>query len=256
MEGFVGFRPVPLQRIREKVNDYMNRGDYAAVGRHLLYWLEEARLGGDLRGQLSLRNELVGHYRKTGERDKALESGEEALRLLERLDLGGTVTEGTTCVNVATALSAFGENARALALFERARATYEGIPSTQPDLLGSLYNNMAVACGKLGRYDEALALFERAMALTAGVTGGGLEQAVTCLNMAEVVEAQLGMERGEARIYALLDRAAALLDAPDAPRDGYYAFVCEKCAPGFDYYGYFLEAERLREEAKRIYERD
>ena len=39
------------------------------------------------------------------------------------------------------------------------------------------------------------------------------------------------------------------------PRDGYYAFVCEKCAPTFDYYGYFLIADDLNERAKAIYER-
>ena len=36
-------------------------------------------------------------------------------------------------------------------------------------------------------------------------------------------------------------------------RDGYYAFVCEKCAPTFDYYGWFAEAEKLNGEAARIY---
>jgi hypothetical protein len=37
-------------------------------------------------------------------------------------------------------------------------------------------------------------------------------------------------------------------------RDGYYAFVCEKCASVFAYYGDFLYAEELEERAKRIYE--
>ena len=41
-------KPVPQQRIVEKVNDYMSRRDYAGVERHLKYWLEEARLGNDL----------------------------------------------------------------------------------------------------------------------------------------------------------------------------------------------------------------
>ena len=36
-------------------------------------------------------------------------------------------------------------------------------------------------------------------------------------------------------------------------RIGYYAFVCEKCAPTFDHYGYFLAAEELKETAERIY---
>ena len=33
-------RPVPQQRIMEKVDAYMSRRDYAGVERHLLYWLE------------------------------------------------------------------------------------------------------------------------------------------------------------------------------------------------------------------------
>ena len=37
-------------------------------------------------------------------------------------------------------------------------------------------------------------------------------------------------------------------------RDGYYAFVCEKCAPVFDYYGYFVTARKLAEQSRRIYE--
>jgi hypothetical protein len=72
-------RPIPQQRVIEKMDEYMSRRDYAGAERHLLYWLEEARVGGDLRGALLLRNEMVGHYRKTGERDKALESAEAAL---------------------------------------------------------------------------------------------------------------------------------------------------------------------------------
>ena len=244
---------VPQQRIIEKMNAYMARRDYAGAERHLLYWLEEARMGGDLRGQLMLQNELVGHYRKTGERDRAMASAEAALALLDELDFRGTISEGTTCVNAATAMSAFGENARALALFRRARAAYEGSEQTGPELLGGLYNNMALACAALGNYGEAEALYEKAMAQMEKVPHGALEQAITCLNLANLAEARDGMEAGEGRIYELLDRAVELLDGRALPRDGYYAFVCEKCAPTLEYYGWFADAEQLKEEAERIY---
>ena len=247
-------RPVPQQRIREKIDQYMSRRDYPAVERHLLYWLEEARMGHDLRGQLMIQNELVGHYRKTGEREKALASADEALKLLDALDFGRTVSAGTTCVNIATAFCAFGEHSRALELFERARAGYEQ-EDTDPRLLGGLYNNMALAYAALGRWREAQALYDHAMDAMAEVPGGALEQAITCLNRANALEAELGMETAEPRIFDLLDRASELLENSDAPRDGYYAFVCEKCAPSFEYYGYFLEVEHLREETRRIYER-
>ena len=42
---------------------------------------------------------------------------------------------------------------------------------------------------------------------------------------------------------------------PDTARDGNYAFVCEKCAPTFHYYGYFLWGAELEERARAIYER-
>ena len=40
-------KAIPQQRIIEKMDDYMSRRDYAGAERHLLYWLEEAKLGGD-----------------------------------------------------------------------------------------------------------------------------------------------------------------------------------------------------------------
>ena len=252
-EGAV--RTVPQRRIVEKLDEYMSRRDYAGAERHLLYWMEEAKLGRDRRGQLMLCGELIGHYRKTGQRDKAMARIDEALALLDELGFEGTVSAGTTYVNAATACSAFGENERAMALFERARAAYEAGGGVSPELLGGLYNNMALCCKALGRYDEAFALYDKAMEQMGKLPGGKLEQAITCLNIADAVAAQAGLEAGEARIFALLDRAWELLRDEEAPRNGYYAFVCEKCAPSFAYYGYFLAADELEREAKRVYER-
>lgn len=247
-------RPVPQQRIRDKMDDYMSRRDYAGAERHLLYWLEEARAGRDCRGALMVLNELVGHYRKTAQQDRAMACADEAVKLLDALDMRGSIIEGTTCVNIATAMSAFGENEKAMPLFERARAVYEGSPATEPQLLGGLYNNMALTCVSLKRYDDALALYEQAMRQMAKVQYGALEQAITCLNMANLVEDRDGMEVGEAEIYKLLDRASSLLDTEGIPHDGYYAFVCEKCAPTFEYYGYFADAQRCSQTSKNIYE--
>ena len=118
-------KAVPQQRIIEKMNDYLSRRDYTGAERHLLYWLEEAKLGHDRGGELLIRNELVGHYRKTAEKEKAFESAKEALRLIEELDFDGSVSAGTTYINIATAYNAFGENEKSIALFEKAMKTYE-----------------------------------------------------------------------------------------------------------------------------------
>ena len=246
---------VPQQRIIQKMDEYMSRRDYAGAERHLLYWLEEAKLGHDLRGELMLRGELVGHYRKTGEEAKAMESADEALRLLKELDFEGTISSGTTYVNIATACSAFGKNERALELFEKARKIYESSANTRADLLGGLYNNMALVLVSLGRFAEAFDLYEKALRVMGGVPGGGLEQAITYLNMADAAEAQKGLLDASEAIDTYLGTAQTLLDTPTLVRDGYYAFVCEKCAPTFEYYGWFAAANDLNERAGAIYER-
>ena len=248
-------KPVPQQRIMEKVDEYMSRRDYAGVERHLLYWLEEAKLGRDEKGELMIRNELVGHYRKTGERDKSLAQADAALRLLDEIGFEGTITAGTTCVNAATAHQAFGEHEKALAIFIRARKNYEAIPSLKPELLGGLYNNMALTLVSLRRFDEANALYEKAVETMGGAEHGALEQAITYLNMANAAEDEKGLLDASETIDAYLEKAQRLLDTPGIPHEGYYAFVCEKCAPTFEYYGWFAAANELSERARAWYER-
>ncbi len=246
-------KPVPQKRIIEKMDEYMSRRDYGGAERHLLYWLAEAQLGKDERGELLLRNELAGHYRKTGDKGKAIENAEEALRLVKKMDFGSTISAGTTYVNAATVYNAFGENERSLELFRQAKEVYEGSEKTDPALLGGLYNNMALTCAALEKYDEALAFFDKAMEAMGKVEGGALEQAITCLNRADLLEKKDGMEQAEEKIYALLDQAYELLTRKDIPANGYTAFVYEKCVPAFSYYGYFMAAEELKERSERLY---
>lgn len=247
--------PIPQQRVMEKLDRLLEAQDREGAERHLLYWMQEAVNAGDRRGQLLLNNELIGLYRKAGRGEEALAAADRALRLLDELDFTRTTSAGTTYVNAATAFSAFGRPERALALFEKARAVYEASPDTPSHLLGGLYNNMAVACRDLGRYEEAYGLYDRAMAAMDEVLGGALEMAITCLNRADTIALELGTEEGEARINPLLEQAAEYLSDPAVPRNEYYAFVCEKCAPGFSYFGWFLQAEELEKEAKQIRER-
>jgi hypothetical protein len=72
--------------------------------------------------------------------------------------------------------------------------------------------------------------------------------------MADALEAELGAEDAAEYTGEYLDRAEALLDTPGIPRNGYYAFVCEKCAPVFGHYGYFAEEAELGKRVKEIRE--
>ncbi|MBO4432143.1 MAG: tetratricopeptide repeat protein [Clostridia bacterium] len=249
-------KSVPQQRIIEKMNEYMSRKDYKGAERHLLYWLNEAKLGHDTRGELMIRNELIGHFRKTGNREGAFESADAALKLIGDLGFEGSKSAGITYINIATAYNAFGENEKSIEIFNRAKETFEALKEPDNGLLGGLYNNMALTCAALDRFDEAFSYYESALHCMEKVKNGELEIAITYLNMADAYEASLGAEAAESKVSELLDKAYNLLINTAAPHDGYYAFVCEKCAPSFSYYGYFAEAGELNRKAKEIYERD
>ena len=165
-----------------------------------------------------------------------------------------TVTAGTTWVNAGTVHEAFGDPVGGIDFFEKARETYERNLPEGDGRLGGLYNNMALALTSCGRYGEAGELFRKALDVMGKQEYGELEQAITWLNMADALEAELGAEDAAEYTGEYLDRAEALLDTPGIPRNGYYAFVCEKCAPVFGHYGYFAEEAELGKRVKEIRE--
>lgn len=246
---------VPLSRILSKLDEHLGRNDYASAERHLAYWVREAEEGGDLRGSLSLENERMGLYRKLGRRDEALRCAEAALKLVRRLELEGTVTSATTDLNTATVYKAFGMADKALPFYERAQAVYTAQLAPDDPRLGGLYNNMALALVDLARYAEARSCYEQALTVMETAPHGALEQAITHLNLANLAEAEQGLLEAESEIEQRLDTAERLLNTPSLERDGYYAFVCEKCAPTFTYYGRFACGAELEERAKEIYSR-
>ena len=249
-------RPVPRDRILAKMQEYEDAADWNGAERHLKYWLAEAEMNRDSRGALMLHNELMGFHRKQGNRDEALFHAGRAAELVETLGMEDTVTAGTTWVNAGTVHEAFGDPVGGIAYFEKARENYErNLPETD-GRLGGLYNNMALALTSCGQYQEAQEMFRKALKVMERQENGEPERAITLLNMADALEAELGPEKAAEYTEEYLDGAAALLETENLPRNGYYAFVCEKCASVFGHYGYFAEEAELMKRAAEIRERD
>ena len=247
--------PIPVRRIIDKLDAYLSRNDYPAAERLLQHWLAEAEACNDQRGKLTVLNEQIGLYRKTGKEPECLCAIEAALSLADSMEMSESVTYGTTLVNAATGYKAFGKAAEALPLYRKAQALYESLLDENDEKLGGLYNNMALALTERGEYREAETLFEKAIAVMERQETGALEVAITHLNIADLIAAEQGLEAGDKDIETHLLEAENLLNAEGLPRNGYYAFVCEKCAPVFGYYGHFLTAQELNKRARDIYER-
>ena len=237
------------RRVLDKLDHLVETKDFDAARDLLDYWIADAIESRDKVGELNLYNESMGLYRKIGDEEKAMESVSKALRLAETEPLSGMIIAGTTYVNAATVYKAFGQADKAIPLFEKAKTLYESELKEDDIRLGGLYNNMGLALLDLKRYDEALDSYRSALKVMEKVQHGNLESAITYLNMCDVYDAMRQEPEFEAlhsldeweEIYSdLLDKAWEAIDDPSLPRNGYYAFVAEKCAPVFGYYGRFM----------------
>ena len=246
-------KAIPVGRVIEKLDELYGRNDFPAAVRLADYWIQEAKAGNDLSGEFALRNELMGSYRKMGNRSKALENAAIALRLIDRMGQKGSISEGTALVNTATVYRAFEMPAESLEFFRKASNIYESFLKPGDPRLGGLYNNMGVTLASLGRFDEAIELYFKAinnMRLSDGSEG---EQAVSWLNMADAYYEKLGPEGSEVAVFECCNKAIDLLHTEGLSSYVNYAFYCEKSAPVLGFYGFFAAQEELSKTAQDIY---
>ncbi len=246
---------IPVARVIAKADEYFSRNDYAGAERHFLYWIDEAKAGGDKSGEFAVYNELMGLYRKTARRDDALKSAEETMRLIGEMGIENEIAAGTAYVNAGTVYKTFELYEKAYELFKKAERIYIPALGKSDGRLGAMYNNMALVAVDLKKYGEAREMYKSALEIMRGAENGELEMAITYLNMVDLVAKEKGLLDGAEEVATYFLFAQKLLDTKSVPRDGYYAFVCEKCADTFGYYGYFDYQADLLKRAKDIYER-
>lgn len=247
--------PIPVGRVLSKVDEHLSRNDYISAEKTLDYWYEEAKIGGDVRGELTILNEKVGLYRKLSKKEQCYSAIDGCLMLIENGDFDGTVTVGTTFLNCATGYCAFEEFQKALPIYRKAAVIYEKYLKQTDERLGGLYNNTAICLMNLQKYDESRELLKKAIEIMANAPNAEGEIAISYCNLADLESAEKGIENAEEKINAYLEKAEELLNTPTLPRDGNYAFICEKCAGTFGYYGFFMTEIELSKRAREIYER-
>lgn len=238
-----------VEQLLRELDQFLHQNDYNGAEGYLLTRLKEQP---EIGLELPIRNELMGLYRKCGRGEEAIAMAESAMDLLCANGLEQTVGAATTYLNSATVYKAFGQAERSLPLFEQAKVIYERHLRPHDRRLAGLYNNMGLTLVDLRRFEEADALYQKALAVLRQTTGNDPEMAVTWLNMATAAEAEQGLEQGETKIEECLTQAKRLLEGHPT-WDGNYAFVCEKCASVFGYYGWFFYKNELSERARRIY---
>ena len=116
---------IDVGRMMSKLDEYLAYEDYESADRHLKFWLTEAQFGHDLQGELIIRNEMMGIYRKMQNKEKVIENANIGVELAEKLELQGTEIYGTTYLNAATGLNFADQPEKSIIYFEKAKEAYE-----------------------------------------------------------------------------------------------------------------------------------
>lgn len=243
---------IPVERIIEKEDEFFSKNDLLSAEKLLRYWLDEAKSLNDKRGELIITSELTGVFRKTGNKQESEKYCAEILRLLKETDMFETTSGATFLLNVATNKKAFGDARGALEIYDEVNKVFTKNLDADNALFGGLYNNSALSFADLCDYDTAIAYFEKALEI-AEINGNKLDEAVTLTNLSTTYLRRDPFD--DENVDKSLDDALSLLNDVSVTRDGYYAFVCEKCASAFSDAGRFIDAEELKSRARSIYER-
>ena len=252
--GVPDTRPCPraldVPEVIKELDALYENGRDSQAERFLEAQREKASLAGDWRGELSMLSELMGQYCRSKNKEKGLKSVEDGFRLIREHNLGQTLSGATVMLNAATTMKCFGQTEASIPVFSHVCRVYAQNLDPMDYRFAGLYNNMALSCADAGRYEEAERYYQLAMKIMSKLPAGENEIAVTLCNLAELYDRQ---DHEDMRIGQCMERAWEVLNTPGLPRDGYHAFNIAKCAPSFDYFGYFLWAKELKERAEKIY---
>ncbi len=242
---------IPVSRVIDKIDSLFEKNNYEEAGRLLCYWRDEAAALRDREGELAVVNELVGFYRKQNDKEKGLAAVSRALSLAQELEQTEMASGATVLINCATAYKAFGMAEESMPLYRRAEEIYTKALSSKDTRMGALYNNMALALVDIGDIEGAKRAYLSALEVMESYPDTKGEAAITYINLAHMYESRENIEK----IRECMEKAFELLKAPELIHNGYYAFILEKCAPSFEYFGYTDIAKELKGEARSIYER-
>lgn len=207
-----------IEQVLQQLDELFAQHRIEQVEPFLLHKLEEAKVVGDTSARITFLNEIIGHYRETGEFEKSIDYCKQVMELMNVLELKGTVAYATTLLNVANALRAAGLLRESMVYFQEVKAIYESILPHTDFRYASLYNNMSLLLQEMGDYESACDCLERALSIAILHEGARIEVAVTYTNLAI---SQLKLDRYEEAIDNL--KKAFSIFEMDEDRDYHYS---------------------------------
>ncbi len=207
-----------IEQVLKQLDELFAQHKVDQVESFLIRRIDEATAEGDTGSLITLLNEMIGHYRETGEFEKSISCCRQVLILMEEAGLKGSVAYATTLLNVANACRAAGLLRESMVYYQEVKGVYAEKLSPTDFRYASLYNNMSLLFQEMGDYESACDCLERALGIASMYSEARIEVAVTYTNLAA---SQLKLGRfGEA--IDNLKKAFAIFEM-DEDRDYHYS---------------------------------
>ena len=207
-----------MEQVLRELDGLFALHDMERVETFLIQKIEEASAMGDYGAMITLLNEIIGHYRETGEFEKSISCCKQVLMLMDQLGFQGSVEYATTLLNVANACRAAGLLRESMTYYEEVRRIYDGQVAPYDFRYASLFNNMSLLFQEMGDFESACDCLERALGIALQYPDARIEVAVTYTNLAA---SQLRLGRWEEAIDNL--KKAFSIFEMDEEKDYHYS---------------------------------
>lgn len=192
--------------------------DYTQVEDFLVNKMKEADEDNDVNSKITLLNEVIGHFRETGDFMKTRKYSDELLTILDKEHLQGTIPYATSLLNIANADRASGDYEESLDYFYMAYALYEKLLKEDDFMFASINNNLALLYQEMTNYNKACECLKKSLAIVELHPEKRIERAITLSNLAQ---SELRCEKYEdAKEH--IDMAMSIFNA-DEVKDYHYS---------------------------------
>ena len=166
---------------------------------------------------LTLLNEMIGFLRETSQMEGAYSYVQTTLKLMEKMNIKGSLAYATTLLNIANAYRAGGRLQESLSYYEEVLAIYKELVEENDMLFASLYNNISLLYQELGEFVSAKENLLLALVIVKRNQDAEFEEAVTYANIASTC---LTLDEDEEAL-SYCSKALSLFEAQGI-RDAHY----------------------------------
>ena len=173
-----------LNQILEQYDSMFGKNSLTEIEAYLVHTIKKAEEEAEKGICITLLNEIIGFYRDTTQKEKALHYCEQLKKILKEMNLEGRIDYATSLLNVANAYRQFGLFEESLRLYRVVEDTYEGQVKKTDFMYASLYNNWSLLYQEMEEFEAARDLLKKALMIADAYEDAIIPQATTRTNLA------------------------------------------------------------------------